>query len=567
MPNKAMEDYNLAVIHPLSIDFWDYEANDGLSPDLLTPSSGKKVWWVRECNTDIGLQRHKWDAPVDWMAKNGFKCPYCSTSNARVLKGFNDLETLYPNIAKEWDYSKNGNLKPDDILSKASKKVWWVKECVPNNPYGTHSWKTSIRHRTADNTGCNVCSSRVVLSGFNDLATQYPDIAKEWHPIKNSTRLPTEFTPYVMKKAWWLAECGHEWESAIASRTKENRGCPTCVNQKVLAGFNDLATMNPELAKKWSPNNIVKPTEVTQFTHKKFLWNGECGHEWLAMVSDMSTGRGCPFCAGRQIILGFNDLASQFPEIAKEWHPTKNNKTPEEFSKASERKVWWQCNKGHEYQAWINIRTHQNTGCPYCKNRKLLVGFNDLASVSPHLARELSSKNDFDASEVIATSGRRVIWECDKGHEWKQQIDVRQRGIDCPECYSRTSKSESLLREAFRPVLKNVNKSHTYKLDIEGIKYKKQVDIFGELKDGRKIIIEYDGWYWHREKVEKDTSESLAMLNAGYMVVRVREHSGSKILEHISIDDKNFLSLSAKHINSEETAQFVVTEVLHWLNS
>lgn len=401
----------------------------------------------------------------------------------------------------------------------------------------------------------------------HNLEILYPDVAKSWNYKKNAGLLPSQVTPKSPKRVWWVCEIGHEWESVIYSRTTNSRKCPVCCNQKVLAGFNDLATLNPEAAKKWSPNNILKPNEVTQFTHKKFLWVGECGHEYEAMASDVSKGRGCPFCAGRQIILGFNDLASQFPEIAKEWHPTKNSKTPEEFSKSAEKKVWWKCNKGHEYQAWINVKTHQNTGCPYCTNRKVLTGFNDLASVSPELAKQLSSKNNLNPKNLLATSYSRVLWECDKGHEWKQRVNVRQRGMDCPECYSRTSKSESLLREAFRSLFKKTNKSHTQKLDIDGIAYKKQLDIFGELKDGRKIIVEYDGWYWHKDKVEKDTSESTAMLNNGYIVVRVRESSGSKVLEHIDIDNPNFLSLSAKFINTEEKADAVAKQIMDWVNN
>lgn len=400
-----------------------------------------------------------------------------------------------------------------------------------------------------------------VTESYN-LEVLYPSVAKTWNCKKNDGLLPCNVAPKSPKKAWWICEYGHDWEAVVYSRTANGNGCPVCSNQKVLAGFNDLATLNPEAAKKWSPNNKLKPTEVTQFTHKKFIWLGDCGHEYEAMVSDISKGRGCPFCAGRQIILGFNDLASQFPEIAKDWHPTKNIKAPQEVAKGSETKAWWICDKGHEYQAWVNVKTHQNTGCPYCTNRKVLKGYNDLESASPELAKQLSKKNTLKSDNVLATSYSRVLWECDKGHEWSQRVSVRQRGLDCPECYSRTSKSESLLREALRPMFKNINESHIQKLDIDGIAYKKQLDIFGELKDGRKIIVEYDGWYWHKDKIEKDTSESQAMLNNGYIVFRVRERSGSKILEPIKIIDDNFFSLSVDFINTVEKANAVAHQIM-----
>ena len=403
------------------------------------------------------------------------------------------------------------------------------------------------------------------VSDTYNLAVLYPEIAESWHHEKNGNLSPFQIAPKSPKRVWWVCEKGHEWDALVYSRTASNRGCPVCSNQRVLKGFNDLATVKPEVASKWSINNKKLPTEVMPFTHQKFLWVGECGHEYEAMVSDVSNGRGCPFCAGRQIIVGFNDFASQFPEIAKEWHPIKNIKTPQEVAKASETKAWWICDKGHEYEAWINIRTHQNTACSYCVNRKVLKGYNDLEFINPELAAQLSPKNSLKPSEIMVTSDLIVIWACDKGHEWEQRVSVRHRkGYDCPECYSRTSKSEFLLREAMRAVLNNVNESHTQKLDIDGIPYRKQVDIFGELQDGRKIIVEYDGWYWHKDKLEKDTRESLAMLNNGYVVVRVRERSGSKVLNPIKINHPDFLSLSAELINAEDKARIIAKEIMEW---
>ncbi|MCK9577663.1 MAG: zinc-ribbon domain-containing protein [Clostridia bacterium] len=103
-----------------------------------------------------------------------------------------------------------------------------------------------------------------LIKGVNDLATLRPDLALQWHPIKNGTLTPQSVTCGLNVKAWWICSLGHEWEARIADRSK-GCGCPICAGQKVLIGYNDLATTNPELAKQWHPikNGDLKPTNVT----------------------------------------------------------------------------------------------------------------------------------------------------------------------------------------------------------------------------------------------------------------------------------------------------------------
>lgn len=229
MPNKVTDSYNLAIIYPSSIDFWDYESNGDLSPYMVTPASGLEVWWVRDCIHQNEVKRHRWTRRVDQSAANDFACPYCASSNARLLKGFNDLESQYPELVKEWDYDKN-LLLPDEILCKSSKKVWWLKDCT-NGVGKKHSWLSPISRRTTSGAGCIYCRRKNLLTGFNDLETKFPLVAKEWHPNKNDLK-PNEITAINGRKVWWLCTNGHEWESVISSRTKGGNGCPYCGNQK-----------------------------------------------------------------------------------------------------------------------------------------------------------------------------------------------------------------------------------------------------------------------------------------------------------------------------------------------
>ena len=63
-------------------------------------------------------------------------------------------------------------------------------------------------------------------------------------------------------------------------------------------------------------------------------------------------------------------LAEKCPDIAKEWHPTKNNELkPTDVTRGSQQRVWWQCIKGHEWETSVHSRTGNNSGCPYCSTK------------------------------------------------------------------------------------------------------------------------------------------------------------------------------------------------------
>ena len=128
------------------------------------------------------------------------------------------------------------------------------------------------------------------------------------------------------------------------------------------------------LLQEWDyeKNNNVTPKDITSASNKKVLWNCQkCGYVWQAKISNRAIlGRGCPCCANKTVVPGINDLATTHPEIAKEWHPTKNGDlTPQKVTHGSGRKVWWLCPEGHEYKATILHRTQGNgTNCPTCNS-------------------------------------------------------------------------------------------------------------------------------------------------------------------------------------------------------
>ncbi len=349
------------------------------------------------------------------------------------LREYTEKETSLlfsnPEIAREWNYEKNGNLKPEHFAANSHKKVWW--KCSKG-----HEWQATIKDRN-DGNGCPYCSSKKVLKGYNDLQTVNPTLAKEWNYEKNDGVTPADVTPNSHLKAWWKCGQGHEWQASIADRN-QGRGCPYCAGKKVLKGYNDLQTVNPTLAAEWhyEKNNGLTPADVTPNSHLKAWWKCGQGHEWQALIGNRHKGNGCPYCAGQKVIKGKNDLQTVTPALAKEWNYEKNNGlVPTGVLPNSNKKVWWKCSKGHEWQAKIQDR-HKGNGCPYCSGRYAVKGENDLQTVNPTLAKEWNyeKNNGLTPMDVMPNSDKKVWWKCKNGHEWQAMIGNRHRGNGCPIC-------------------------------------------------------------------------------------------------------------------------------------
>lgn len=280
---------------------------------------------------------------------------------------------------------------------------------------------------------------------FSELVKQ-EKVISSWHPTKNGNlTLSTLGRGNARKKFWWTGDCGidgHDFEATVSKRST-GVACPYCSGHKILIGFNDLTSVNPELAIQWHPtkNGDLTPQQVSQGSGKKVWWVGNCGidgHEWETKIVDRSSRLSCAVCSGHHFITGVNDLATTHPTLAAEWHPTKNNDfTPQQTSKGNPTKVWWLGECGHEWVTQLASRTgRRNSGCPYCAHKTLLVGETDILTLYPHLQDELHpTKNDkdLDLSLEPMSSFRKVWWRCSLGHEWETTINNR-RGSGCRYC-------------------------------------------------------------------------------------------------------------------------------------
>ncbi len=347
------------------------------------------------------------------------------------------MERGHSILLTQWDGEKNAPLTPKDISYGGHQKVWW--RCANG-----HSWQAGVYSRSAG-SGCPYCTGRLALPGVNTLVERAPALAEEWDAEKNAPLTPADVTVGSHRLIWWRCEKGHSYRSAVKTRI-QGSGCPYCAGRAVLPEENSLAVRYPALIAEWDAekNAPLTPEQVLAGTRRKVWWRCAKGHSWqTAVLSRTQLGTGCPVCAGRSVLSGENDFASRYPQLAAEWDGERNGALlPEAVTANSNRKVWWLCGKGHSYAAPVAARTRNGSGCPYCANRKVMQGFNDLATLYPKVAAEWHPmlNGALTPEEVVAGSHRKVWWQCSLGHVWKAAIYSRtgNRLCGCPVCAGKT---------------------------------------------------------------------------------------------------------------------------------
>lgn len=413
----------------------------------------------------------------------------------------NNLAQTHPDLCKEWNSKRNGNLRPEDVTAGSKKRVWWFLPYSDpkSGKYFEFEWQSRVNNRVNFPTCPFLTHNPKVYIGFNDLATVYPEIAKEWHPSKNGTLKPTDVTSKSNKKVWWYREYKDpktgkvhefEWPAQIQSRVKGESDCPFLSGRLIKVGFNDLCTTNPKLAAEWHPtkNGNLKPTDVTANSPKKVWWYLEYKDpktgklhefEWKSTVNNRNRGRDCPYLVGKAIKIGFNDLATVFPEIAAEWHPSKNGTLkPTDVTSVSGKKVWWYLpytdpitGKHFDFE-WKSSISNRVKGrkCPYIENKAIWIGYNDLATTHPMLIDEwdFSKNENIKPTDVLSGSKDKIWWKCELGHSWKANVLHRTlRNQGCPIC------SASKLEKITYTVLKkyNIMFKKEHKFDDIQVKY------------------------------------------------------------------------------------------------
>jgi hypothetical protein len=373
---------------------------NGWNPEEITAGSGKRKSWKCEFG-------HEWDAIVADRTKRGDGCAICS--GRKALSGFNDLLITHPEFAIqafEWD--------PRTVTHGSGIKKKW--RCVEG-----HIWDATVASRTNMNAGCPYCSGNKVWPGFNDLATTHPSIALEL--ISTEPKFVSAGSNLVSK---WQCNLNHEYEMTIHARVNVI-SCPICSGARILPGFNDLKTTNPDVANfadGWNPELF------SAGSNKEVKWRCSLEHTWKAPIYSLTLqGTRCPICSGQQFKKGFNDLQTTHPDLAAQAHGWD----PSEIGASSDKKLEWTCLLEHVFKAQVYNRAFRGDKCSICSGKQVLKGFNDLWTTNPEIAAQVV---DGDPHTVSPGSNLKFRWQCDEGHQWVAMVNSRTGSIatGCPSC-------------------------------------------------------------------------------------------------------------------------------------
>lgn len=478
--------------------------------------------------------------------------------------------TTLERLRAHWHPTLNGDADVMAMKSYDNERVWWLGECGHEWDSSPVSLATSLRRGSS---GCPVCAGKKIVVGVNDLASQHPEIACEWHPTLNGNLTAEEVTATSNKDYWWQCPQGHNWHTKVASRTLKGVTCKVCSNLEVLTGFNDIATTHPELACEWHPTkNGDRAAETTRGNERaKAWWQCELGHEWHvspAMRTTASTG--CPACINRLVVTGVNDLASSHPQLIAELTeilPDRNERVwkAAEVTQGSDLRASWKCASClHEWEASIRSRATDGTGCDKCaqkarhaKNALPKPG-RDVRLLYPHLVTQWhpTFNNIATMPPLNPGSPSKYWWLCNQNHAWFSQLLGRTTGYGCPKCSNQVSKPEEEIASFLGSLTADVKTSDRTVLRGQ------ELDIYLPSKN---LAVEFNGLYWHSEARGKSSSyhhdKWKGCARTGIQLIQIWEDEWRDSPDQVKSLLLQKLDLPYGSIESVPTQELVVSEI------
>jgi len=426
-----MKKSSLAETNPELVKEWHPAKNGKLTPNDVAPKSNKKIWW--KC-----AKGHDWEAKISNRSALGRGCPVCA--NKIVVEGVNDLGTTHPQLAKEWHPTKNGNLTPKNITHGSGRKVWWLCSI-------RHEYQATILHRSSG-TNCPDCNSGRQTSFaeqavFYYVKKLYPD-ARSRYTARFLGRMELDvYIPSIRYAIEYDGEAWHKKDTIKREQLKYKRCHEKGIKlirlrEKFPELGSDVADYQFQTDKLYEPKNL-------EHIIKEIIRRINFSNTWLIKCPiDVNIERDKYQIQNYRFTLKKYSLLDKFPQIAKEWHPTKNgNLTPGMFKSGSDQKVWWKCFIcGYEYESTIGHRTY-GTGCPKCAIEKVtqikrkpvnMIDLNTGKVVSKFISiSDASRKMKINSSNIsMVCKGQRpkaggYYWAYDKIIN-KKQITAKEKG-------------------------------------------------------------------------------------------------------------------------------------------
>jgi hypothetical protein len=472
---RVSQDNNLLALYPKIAKEWHPSKNGALNPSDVVHGYSKPVWWI--CGYG-----HEWKVSPSSRTLGLTGCPKCSIQTSREeLRIYTELHSIFGEVTHrykirgieadiylpkygiciEYDgsfYHRDKteiDIKKNEELRSLGLKVIRVREGLDKtqdmdvvtegvkitkkdihkllmnlalDKHDRHLADTYLREESfrGDEELKYLLSFLPAPPPSNSLEHLDKDISNEWNYEKNLPLLPSNFKPGSGKVVWWKCKIGHEWSAPIARRTgRQKSGCPYCSNKKVNLE-SSLEVTHPEIAHQWHPTKNVNllSSQITAGSSKKVWWKCIKGHEWLSPVKSRTHAKGCPFCTSRKICED-NNLAVLNPELATEWHPTKNFPLkPNDVGKGSHKKVWWICSENHEWLAAIHSRTRGH-GCPICSRTLQPTRATKITVEGTTYPSMSSAAKAFSISTDTITRRLKAGWSIEKALKTKPRSSLR----------------------------------------------------------------------------------------------------------------------------------------------
>ena len=416
--------YNaLAENRPDLLDEWDYELNGDLSPFQVTVSSGQKVWWrCKQCNQE-------WQATVGHRSM-GEGCPVCA--GQKLVSGINDLATVNPKLAAEWDYENNA-LTPQQVSARNNIKAAWICSVCG------HHWKALVSTRNSG-TGCPQCQRNFHTSLPEQIVYFY---VKQLFPeaingyVFKYKGKPRSVDIYIPSLNLAIEYDGSRWHQNVERDLKKTKILDEKGIQLVRIRERDCPVLND--------SSYCIPVDYEPSSYA-YLNTGI-----LAVIEYINLRYAMSVVASIDIESDFYQILSAFesdkrekslavvnPILANEWDYDKNGSvTPKQVIATSDKKFWWLCSEcGYSWKSMVSAR-HYGHGCPRCAGLVVWEGVNDLKTKRPELELEwdYDRNDDLSPNKVSYRGDKKIWWLCQKcGFSWNARNADRSAGIGCPSC-------------------------------------------------------------------------------------------------------------------------------------
>jgi hypothetical protein len=450
---KARKDNNFAVLFPNILKEWDFDKNCPIKPTDLMPNSHKKVWWKCKYN-------HKWRTGIVYRTKQKSGCPYCS---GKLADSDNSLAALYPDLSKEWDPEKNGDLIPNDVRPGTDRKVWWI--CSKG-----HSWKAAIYHRTMAKkpTGCPYCSGREATNK-NNLAVLFPELIDEWNKEKNLPLHPESLKPGSNKKVWWKCFRGHEWKISPNKRTGADKtGCPYCNPQTSRFEIRILCELKYIFRNvKWREK--INGIEIDVYVPRYYLGVEVDGYHWHIGKEDSDKLKSQELRKHGIKVFRLRDKRLNPIEDTDTFCDEKEDdiEITHRLVRNIMKNITLSSDDRWKIESYLKVDKPQNK-----KEYEMFLSY--LPSPPPEyslaeLYKDLKLEWHYEKNAPLTpenftpSASANVWWKCPNGHEYKSFLYNRIKGVGCPYC---AGKKVSLDNNLAVKAPKLINEWHFKKNDL-----------------------------------------------------------------------------------------------------